>query len=941
MVEPQVTQFWQKAVQSGLIDAKALKACWEKIPPAKRTPDAADRRLARQAVEAGFLTLWQAQQIVNGRSSGFKIDKYILLDRIGTGGMGRVYLARDTRLGRRVAVKILSPERLNNPRALARFLREAKVGAQLQHENLVRVYDEGDALGAPYLVMELIEGKTVAKLISDNGPLPSAVAAGLTRQVALGLEHAYQKGLIHRDVNPMNIMVTRDGVAKLTDLGLALDTTEDAGNVTRDGVTVGTFDYISPEQARHSRNVDTRTDIYSLGCTLYHMIAGQVPFPLPSLPEKLYAHQVVEPEPLSKLVPGVPSGLEDVVQRMMRKSPEDRYPTPLAVAMALEPFQGGRLLVDQFEAPAGSAPLVPIPDVQSMSPPPAPDPKINPDPGSDPDLAIAATPPPDLPEPIQNGVEARPYCDPPRKVEVGGPSGAVASALPEPSSSPVRVAFEKDVVVLEDEGSEIANENEADAIEIEDDETTSDVFPIARPALPEATAPMSSVAEEDAIEIEDDEPPSDRFPIARTTPPASGDELVDASSSEPDFSGPAAIIESLREPPAKGGPVRLLLNAVTGILIVALAAAFLSRTFTGKETVKKRPPLNDDGRGPGLEMPRGASIVVRLPDGTKSEEPDLRSALARVASGGGEIAIAGPKLITADTPVELAGRVVIKPAAKSTAMLMVEIAGAGPFLRSRAGGSLTLEGLTFAITLKGKPSTVVVEAAGDLAVRRCLFMAGGKGDDARAIVVQGASTMIEGCGFRGFDRPVDLALATGATATLTNCLFAWSKAGDHKTGWAVRARPAGGGAPKGLTLDHCTIAGGGLIEVAAGFSAAAPLPVQVQNTAVLSDAMVLWGPSPKEFPKAVPWQGKGNRYDIQKAVWVVLPPSGFDGLPGGPNDPVSWEKAMPESGTTVKSFRFVEDGSISSFLQPQDYALADKDVAGIGADTKRVGPPGR
>src|SRR5579864_1756427 len=249
VVEPQASRFWHSALKSGLIDTAALESCWNAIPLQKRTPDAMDRRLARQAVLSGRLTLWQAQQILGGRSQGFQIDKYLLIDRIGHGGMGRVYLAKDTRLNRRVALKVLSPERMNNPRALARFQREAKVGAQLQHENLVRIYDEGECNGIRYLVMEYIEGKNVGQLIKEHGPMPPATAARLARQVAQGLEHAHQKGLIHRDVNPWNILITRDGTAKLTDLGLAIDLADEEDAVTRDGATVGTFDYISPEQA--------------------------------------------------------------------------------------------------------------------------------------------------------------------------------------------------------------------------------------------------------------------------------------------------------------------------------------------------------------------------------------------------------------------------------------------------------------------------------------------------------------------------------------------------------------------------------------------------------------------------------------------------------------------------------------------------------------------
>ena len=337
MLGPRSSRFYGAALQSGLIDEAGLNACWDLIAPERRTPEAIDRRLARQTIATGRITLWQAQQLLAGRISGYFIDKYILLSLLGRGGMGRVYLARDVRLNRTVALKLLSQERMNNPRAIARFRREAKVGAQLQHENLVRVYDEGESAGILYLVMEHIDGKNVGQTIGEMTKIPWPMAARLARQVALGLEHARLKGLIHRDVNPGNILITQDGTAKLTDLGLAIDL-NDLDNVTREGATVGTFDYVSPEQAKNSRSVDTRADLYSLGCTLFHMIAGRVPFPMASLPEKLYAHQLHDPEPLTELVPEVPGGLAEVVRRLMRKLPDERYQTPAELAQALEPF---------------------------------------------------------------------------------------------------------------------------------------------------------------------------------------------------------------------------------------------------------------------------------------------------------------------------------------------------------------------------------------------------------------------------------------------------------------------------------------------------------------------------------------------------------------------------------------------------------------------------
>jgi eukaryotic-like serine/threonine-protein kinase len=340
MLDPRASRFWQAVIRSGLVDAEKLTACWEAIEPAKRDQaEQIDRRLAWQAVESRCLTLWQAQQLMAGRTKGYRVDRYLLLDVIGQGGMGRVYMARDARLDRLVALKILPPDRLRSPEAFARFQREARMGAQLQHENLVRIYDYGESEGRHFLVMEYIEGKTIAASIEERGAMPPATAVRLIRQVAMGLEHLHRKGLVHRDVNPHNILVTEDGIAKLADMGLAIAVADD-DRVTHAGATVGTFDYVAPEQARNSRAADARSDIYSLGCTLYHMCSGQVPFPGPTLPEKLLAHQVSEPAPLARVVPGLPEGLDAIVRRMMRKSPAERYATPMEVALALGPYQG-------------------------------------------------------------------------------------------------------------------------------------------------------------------------------------------------------------------------------------------------------------------------------------------------------------------------------------------------------------------------------------------------------------------------------------------------------------------------------------------------------------------------------------------------------------------------------------------------------------------------
>ena len=910
MVEPQATRFWHLAVQSGLVDAGALASCWARIPPAKRTIEAADRRLARQAIEAGFLTLWQAQQILGGRAVGFKIDKYVLLDRIGVGGMGRVYLARDTRLGRRVALKVLSPERMNNPRALARFQREAKVGAQLQHENLVRIYDEGESNGVRYLVMEYIEGKTISQLVAENGRLPPATAAGLARQVALGLEHAYQKGLIHRDVNPANIMVTRDGTAKLTDLGLAIDLGDEGDNVTRDGATVGTFDYISPEQAQHSRNVDTRADIYSLGCTLYYMMAGRVPFPVPSLPEKLYAHQLSEPEPLSAIVPGIPMGLEIVVRRMMRKVADERYPTPLAVALALEPFRGGTVPQAQIEMPAKStADIATINGVDSVA-------GTGSNYGSDADLSEPTSPSPDLSEPPKPAASFSATTPAPA---VPPPPRELAMALDEdedddePPWSPSTPAPREVALALDE-----AEDEDEDEVEMLDDDEEGEPALVAQGA-------KSSVATADA--------------------PGFSLDFGQASAANPEAK-PTRVAPSRKA--KKGGPPwpllagSLLATAAIGT-ILAIAGRGLVRWINSasKPTEVVRPI--DDPNSPMKALPKGPTVMVLLPDGKTEAQDDLAGALARVAETGGEIRLGGvaPRPIRAATPVVISGKVTIAAAANSLPSINVDMPGSTPFLQVKPGGSLRLSGLTILVQYHGqvKPSAAI-EAAGDLDVSRCIFVGGGSGEEVRAIRAEGPRTTIEESGFRGFTRPIDVALGAGSQAIIKGCLFAWSKGDDRKTGWAVRVEPreSPGKGERLLALDRCTVAnGGGAIEVD-GFTEASPLPVEVKDTYVMADALLMWSADAKAYPKAIKWSGKQNRYDIQKLAWVVLPPVGFSGHPDSPTDSKGWEKSFPEAGTLYKSARFAAGPTASPYLKPADYALTDPDAAGVGIDPKRVGP---
>lgn len=271
-----------------------------------------------------------------------RIGKYQVVEHVATGGMGAVYRARDTQLDRDVALKVLPNEMAANPGALERFRREARNAAKLRHENIVSIYECGEEKGTWYLALEFVEGIDLNEYIRRKGRLDPEEARRITIQAALALQHAHQQGIVHRDIKPSNFLVTRHAgklVVKMTDLGLSREAKRDATRVTRDGTTVGTVDYMAPEQARDSNRADIRSDIYSLGCTLYHMLAGRPPFNEGGLTERLFAHLQDEPADLRQFNPRVSESLVAVARRMLAKQPADRYQTPAELVkdlMALE-----------------------------------------------------------------------------------------------------------------------------------------------------------------------------------------------------------------------------------------------------------------------------------------------------------------------------------------------------------------------------------------------------------------------------------------------------------------------------------------------------------------------------------------------------------------------------------------------------------------------------
>ncbi len=267
------------------------------------------------------------------------VGKYKAVAHIATGGMGTVYRAVDTETGREVALKVLAPRLAINPVSLERFRREAARGIRLRHPNIVAIHEFGEASGFYFLALEYVDGIDLDEHITRKGMLAPDEALPLLAQAARALDHLHARQIVHRDVKPSNFLVAEiDGqtVLKLTDFGLAREVREEDFRVTQAGNTVGTIDYMAPEQARDSHQADVRSDIYSLGCTFYHMLAGRAPFAEGGLTERLYKHIEAEPPDVRQVNPAVSDDVLAVLRRMLAKKPADRYQTPAELLDELE-----------------------------------------------------------------------------------------------------------------------------------------------------------------------------------------------------------------------------------------------------------------------------------------------------------------------------------------------------------------------------------------------------------------------------------------------------------------------------------------------------------------------------------------------------------------------------------------------------------------------------
>ena len=330
-------QFGKAMVASGLLSADDLKALWTTLAPNERPQDGP--AFAQWLRQQGKLNEFQAAELLSGRNTSLVLGEYVLVGKIGAGGMGQVFKAEHRVMKRRVAIKLLPPAMSKDEAAIKRFQREVQAAARLVHPNIVAAYDAGAQRGVWYLVMEYVEGRDLSALIKEHGPLPIEQACDYTLQAARGLAFAHSEGVIHRDIKPANLLLDKKGVVKILDMGLARFDGGDDG-LTGTEQVMGTVDYMSPEQAANTKGVDARADIYSLGCTLWFLLAGKKLYDGDTMISRLMAHRDGPLPSLVKARDDAPWPLEQAFHKMIAKRPQDRQQTMDEVVAALEPYAG-------------------------------------------------------------------------------------------------------------------------------------------------------------------------------------------------------------------------------------------------------------------------------------------------------------------------------------------------------------------------------------------------------------------------------------------------------------------------------------------------------------------------------------------------------------------------------------------------------------------------
>ncbi len=339
-VPSSVEELIQLIRKSGMVDDQKLSAYIQRRQLGRGM--ATDpREFADELVQDGILTYFQSEQFLLGKWRGFTIGKFKLLERVGVGGMGQVFLCEHMFMKKRVAVKVLPPAKADQPAALGRFYREARAAGGLDHPNIVRTHDIDQDGNLHFIVMDYVDGPNLLDVVKKFGTLDIARAVSYIHQTALGLDYAFRNHLIHRDVKPGNVLIDRKGVARILDMGLARFINDHADQLTMkydDKIVLGTADYVAPEQVANSHSVDIRADVYGLGATFYFLLAGHPPFPTGTVSQKLLWHRTKDPTPIRQICPDVPEGLAVIIGKMMAKDPKARYQTPAQVATELAAF---------------------------------------------------------------------------------------------------------------------------------------------------------------------------------------------------------------------------------------------------------------------------------------------------------------------------------------------------------------------------------------------------------------------------------------------------------------------------------------------------------------------------------------------------------------------------------------------------------------------------
>lgn len=361
MATPSVNNFLELVQRSQLVDPDQLRITLLKCKAEHDGQLPSDTKfVADYLVHAGLLTDWHCTKLFDGKYKGFFLGRYKLLGHIGTGGMSSVYLAEHILMRRRRAIKVLPKDRVGDSSYLERFHREAQATAALEHPNVVRAYDVDNEGDTHYLVMEYVKGQDIQNIVNEQGGLSYVKAAEYIAQAARGLAYSHGEGLVHRDVKPANLLIDEEGVVKILDLGLALFSQDENASLTvlHNENVLGTADYLAPEQAINSHEVDGRADIYGLGCTFYFTLTGHAPFREGTLAQRIARHQTQMPPDIRNDRPDCPRELVDICVKMIQKKANDRFQSCSEVVAALESWLASQQELAAPEVVHASQPTV-------------------------------------------------------------------------------------------------------------------------------------------------------------------------------------------------------------------------------------------------------------------------------------------------------------------------------------------------------------------------------------------------------------------------------------------------------------------------------------------------------------------------------------------------------------------------------------------------------